>query len=703
MTDQTPNQVQAKVNAVPWNNRIGLVTGPIMLGLLTSIIGLFVLYGSLAGNNVWTGSNNFINTVNPKNAPYSAKGDNLANDTGSLQAAINAAPALGARVYIPAGNYLIYGTEWVPSNSLIECDPGTTIYEMTQDPVFMNSGANFNWAADYTPATLANVRNSNISIQGCTVSYMQATATQTDTWPFGPGLAAFTLSQYVHIYGNTVLGDPTGLDRNHLTSGVRYAKVFNAEAEDNIVNGGVVGAGVWGGSQNINIKNNTWNIAHNYYATTNAFSCSNINGMGTALNDHQATAHVQYDYNACNIAGAESGVAKSVAYNNGALSAGSSVTDLESSNNNTIATGSNNICYGANGNLNNFTIDNDWIEGCDTQGYVLSAHAVSWGSLTDPFTTTSGSGLVVVTIPGVLATQPSNVVVGNYLSVPVGTPAVGGLTLAGYYPITAVANGQVTINAGSNASSGATGGGTLSLATYWGTVRNSRVLNMHFKNVSKPNDGLVIVEGPNNVVANTSIEGGTYGAVTLTSSLDCCSALTPIPNILYGNQGPAGTGVSSPYGGFAVSGDNVNAWQTNYTPVVLDYAAISSQGTWTPVVKFGGAATGVTYSTQAGQYWKTGAQVQVCGQIALSNVGSATGSVTIAGLPFGPHPGPAYSLLLAYWANTSGLTVAPIVTTGVGGSTTLAMFTNSTWTTPVANTNFSNTTVLNFCGQYVTP
>ncbi len=58
------------------------------------------------------------------------------------------------------------------------------------------------------------------------------------------------------------------------------------------------------------------------------------------------------------------------------------------------------------------------------------------------------------------------------------------------------------------------------------------------------------------------------------------------------------------------------------------------EGTWTPVYKAGGATTGVTYANQLGYYTKVGRLVVVEWDFNLSSKGSATGSVSISGLPF---------------------------------------------------------------------
>ena len=59
------------------------------------------------------------------------------------------------------------------------------------------------------------------------------------------------------------------------------------------------------------------------------------------------------------------------------------------------------------------------------------------------------------------------------------------------------------------------------------------------------------------------------------------------------------------------------------------------EGTWTPSLEFGGATTGITYSSmRGGSYVKIGRQVTVNFGFTLTSKGSASGDATIAGLPF---------------------------------------------------------------------
>lgn len=75
-------------------------------------------------------------------------------------------------------------------------------------------------------------------------------------------------------------------------------------------------------------------------------------------------------------------------------------------------------------------------------------------NLTDPFDTTSGSSTVTVT------DAAGGYFVGDYVTFS-GASAVGGLTIDGEYVIQSVGSGDYTIDAGSNASSTATGGSSV--------------------------------------------------------------------------------------------------------------------------------------------------------------------------------------------------------------------------------------------------
>ena len=68
----------------------------------------------------------------------------------------------------------------------------------------------------------------------------------------------------------------------------------------------------------------------------------------------------------------------------------------------------------------------------------------------------------------------------------------------------------------------------------------------------------------------------------------------------------------------------------NTSTTVLDYYL---EGTFTPAVEFGGASTGITYTSRSGSYTRIGNTIQFTINILLSSKGSSTGTVRITGLP----------------------------------------------------------------------
>lgn len=128
----------------------------------------------------------------------------------------------------------------------------------------------------------------------------------------------------------------------------------------------------------------------------------------------------------------------------------------------------------------------------------------------------------------------------------------------------------------------------------------------------------------------------------------------------------------------------------------------ASIGTFTPVLNFGGAVTGITYTTQTGRYLQLGKQVQVWIAIVLSSKGSATGAATLTGLPATSKNSTNDRAILAGLADTTGATsftpnayIAPNTTT-----LTLTKGIVSGTLTALADTDCTNTTSLWFTGAY---
>lgn len=127
-------------------------------------------------------------------------------------------------------------------------------------------------------------------------------------------------------------------------------------------------------------------------------------------------------------------------------------------------------------------------------------------------------------------------------------------------------------------------------------------------------------------------------------------------------------------------------------------AYVNSTTTWTPTLLFGGASTGITYSTQVGRCVRVDNMVALYVGIALSSKGSATGSATISGLPFSAG---YVSVLPCRWNNmTSSLVnVSGYVQTSdiaILGITAAATNLNS-----ITDAAFANNSVLIMMGVYL--
>lgn len=91
------------------------------------------------------------------------------------------------------------------------------------------------------------------------------------------------------------------------------------------------------------------------------------------------------------------------------------------------------------------------------------------------------------------------------------------------------------------------------------------------------------------------------------------------------------------------------------------------EGTWTPVLKFGGVTTGMTYTEQTGRYTKVGRLVELEWSIRLSSKGTATGSATMTGMPFTVPNN--YGFALGYTEKCTSSIVTPLAYVNSGSET----------------------------------
>lgn len=87
---------------------------------------------------------------------------------------------------------------------------------------------------------------------------------------------------------------------------------------------------------------------------------------------------------------------------------------------------------------------------------------------------------------------------------------------------------------------------------------------------------------------------------------------------------------------FSAAPAGVNYIKFNPTQMAIGDANVLDdyeEGTWTPVLKFGGNNTGMVY-TSFGKYTKVGDIVYIYGKLTMTNKGSSTGTANLSGLPF---------------------------------------------------------------------
>lgn len=147
--------------------------------------------------------------------------------------------------------------------------------------------------------------------------------------------------------------------------------------------------------------------------------------------------------------------------------------------------------------------------------------------------------------------------------------------------------------------------------------------------------------------------------------------------------------------------------QPNPSPVIIDsngqLGTVTTSSTFTPILNFGGASTGITYDIQLGTYTRIGIAVFVTINITLSSKGTATGNATITGLPVANGSGAGntfnFNLANAFISQPTGTTeIYGIITPGnsfislrAGGETNDVALTD---------VNFENDTQFTLSGFY---
>jgi hypothetical protein len=128
------------------------------------------------------------------------------------------------------------------------------------------------------------------------------------------------------------------------------------------------------------------------------------------------------------------------------------------------------------------------------------------------------------------------------------------------------------------------------------------------------------------------------------------------------------------------------------------------EGTWTPAIKFGGATTGITYGPSTlGRYTKIGRLVTASCICTLTNKGTATGSATLEGLPFGGANDSVYSAAAVGFASGFSSVVGAVLALIQPNSTRLLLYqSNNGAAAGLTNANLTNTSALYLTASYDT-
>jgi len=177
-----------------------------------------------------------------------------------------------------------------------------------------------------------------------------------------------------------------------------------------------------------------------------------------------------------------------------------------------------------------------------------------------------------------------------------------------------------------------------------------------------------------------------------------CSSFSVAP----GNSGNQLTSFGNTWGTFNVSGgwNNLTSTGDLYTAindtatgnVALTTNAIRSS--WTPVLTFGGASVGVTYSVQTGSWARTaGGGFIGFFNIALTSKGTSTGAVSITGFPLRCASG--FTQTVINGASLSGMGTSPVIIAPSGVSAAvIPSLAGNNGLAQMTDVNFSNATNL---------
>jgi hypothetical protein len=119
------------------------------------------------------------------------------------------------------------------------------------------------------------------------------------------------------------------------------------------------------------------------------------------------------------------------------------------------------------------------------------------------------------------------------------------------------------------------------------------------------------------------------------------------------------------------------------------------EGTWVPVLAFGGASVGITYSTQAGRYTKIGNRTTFVAVVNLTSKGSSVGAATVS-VPFAATQIASVAIRVA----ALGASGTGFIQGYLSGSTVVLEKMAAGVATALSDTDYGATTAMVISGTY---
>lgn len=138
-----------------------------------------------------------------------------------------------------------------------------------------------------------------------------------------------------------------------------------------------------------------------------------------------------------------------------------------------------------------------------------------------------------------------------------------------------------------------------------------------------------------------------------------------------------------------------------YNPAQVGDALYFAEEQFTPVLAFGGASVGITYSTQVGRYKKIGSRIFFQVRLVVTSKGSSTGSATITGLPFTSVGSIPQNVPTQFISGFVGLTGAPVANINTSSTDIVLGQTTATGRSAITDTVFgAGTSTMSLTGFY---